>query len=97
MAKFKTPVEGFNGVVAGVSFSDGVGETDDEHAIVYFIRHGYKTGTKEPGTAPAGKVKPKAARKPKAAAKTGTKEPAAVEDDVTAKDAPSTADGAEEK
>ncbi|MBP2522267.1 hypothetical protein J3A74_001375 [Rhodococcus sp. PvP104] len=38
----KTPVEGYNGKVAGVSFVDGVGETDDANALAYFIRHGYK-------------------------------------------------------
>ncbi|WP_209908246.1 hypothetical protein [Rhodococcus sp. PvP104] len=42
MATVKTPVEGYNGKVAGVSFVDGVGETDDANALAYFIRHGYK-------------------------------------------------------
>lgn len=42
MAKtIKTPVEGFNGIVAGVQFVDGVGKTDDEGAIAYFERQGY--------------------------------------------------------
>lgn len=38
----KTPVEGFNGIVAGVQFIDGVGSTDDEGAIAYFERQGYE-------------------------------------------------------
>lgn len=42
MAKtIKTPVEGFNGIVAGVQFVEGVGKTDDEGAIAYFERQGY--------------------------------------------------------
>lgn len=40
----ETPVEGFNGVVAGVRFVDGKGTTDDEGAIAYFERQGYKVG-----------------------------------------------------
>lgn len=44
MAKksIKTPVEGFNGIVAGVQFVDGKGTTDDEVAIAYFERQGYE-------------------------------------------------------
>lgn len=44
MAKktIKTPVEGFNGIVVGVAFNDGVGHTDNESAISYFERHGYE-------------------------------------------------------
>lgn len=41
MTVVKTPVEGYNGKVAGVSFVDGVGETDDANALAYFTRHGY--------------------------------------------------------
>ena len=46
MAKktIKTPVEGFDGIVAGVRFVDGVGSTDDEAAIAYFERQGYTVG-----------------------------------------------------
>ena len=46
MAKttIKTPVEGYNGIVAGVAFTDGVGHTDDESAIAYFQRQGYEVG-----------------------------------------------------
>jgi len=39
--KIHTPVKGFTGVVAGVTFADGVGETDDRAALAYFERHGY--------------------------------------------------------
>jgi hypothetical protein len=44
MAKktIETPVEGFNGIVAGVQFVDGKGSTDNESAIAYFERQGYK-------------------------------------------------------
>lgn len=46
--KVTTPVEGFTGTVAGVSFADGVGETDDANALNYFRRHGYGVGSKAP-------------------------------------------------
>lgn len=42
--KIETPVKGFNGTVAGVQFTDGVGHTDDEAALGYFDRQGYKVG-----------------------------------------------------
>lgn len=41
MARVTTPVEGFTGVVVGVTFSEGVGETSDTNALAYFARHGY--------------------------------------------------------
>lgn len=41
MPKITTPVKGFTGKVAGVSFVDGEGETDDAGALAYFRRHGY--------------------------------------------------------
>lgn len=37
----QTPVEGFTGVVAGVNFANGVGDTDDPAALEYFARQGY--------------------------------------------------------
>lgn len=37
-----TPVEGFTGTVAGVNFSDGVGETDNLAALAYFESAGYE-------------------------------------------------------
>jgi len=36
----KTPVEGFNGVVAGVSFIDGIAVVEGD-APAYFRRHNY--------------------------------------------------------
>lgn len=39
--KVQTPVKGYTGKVAGVSFADGVGETEDPAALAYFGRHGY--------------------------------------------------------
>lgn len=47
--KIETPVKGFNGVVAGVSFTNGEGSTEDSNALAYFERHGYKIDAgKEP-------------------------------------------------
>lgn len=43
-----TPVEGFSGIVAGVEFADGVGETDDVGALAYFRRHGYEVEAPKP-------------------------------------------------
>lgn len=36
-----TPVGGFTGTVAGVNFADGVGESDDPAALLYFSGAGY--------------------------------------------------------
>lgn len=41
MATIHTPVKGFAGVVAGVSFADGAGESSDPSALAYFERQGY--------------------------------------------------------
>ncbi len=41
MAHIQTPVKGFTGIVAGVSFANGVGTSDDPAALAYFERHGY--------------------------------------------------------
>lgn len=41
MAQVKAPVADFTGTVAGVDFTDGIGDTDDERALAYFSRHGY--------------------------------------------------------
>ena len=41
MAKIHTPVKGFTGSVVGVTFADGVGETDEPAKLAYFHRHGY--------------------------------------------------------
>lgn len=48
MPKITAPVAGFTGKVAGVSFSDGKGETDDDRAIAYFRRKGYGIGNAKP-------------------------------------------------
>ncbi|MET8846623.1 hypothetical protein [Amycolatopsis sp. NPDC004625] len=37
----ETPVADYAGTVAGVRFTAGRGETDDENAVAYFQRHGY--------------------------------------------------------
>lgn len=37
-----TPVKGFSGVVAGVTFTNGVAKSDDPVALAYFVRHGYQ-------------------------------------------------------
>jgi hypothetical protein len=63
--KLKTPVEGFSGVVAGVTFVNGEGETDDPSVLPYFERHGY-TVAAEKKAAPAADKKtpaPKASEK----------------------------------
>jgi hypothetical protein len=41
-----TPVEGFNGTVAGVKFEGGKASTDDDRALAYFKRKGYGIGRK---------------------------------------------------
>lgn len=55
-SKITTPVEGFNGVVAGVHFANGVGESDDPIALSYFERRGYGVEKADaPATIPDGK------------------------------------------
>ncbi|MFE5852012.1 hypothetical protein ACFQ61_02130 [Streptomyces sp. NPDC056500] len=61
MFKISTPVPEFNGQVAGVWFTAGEAETDNESAVAYFRRHGYDVA--EVATAPR-KPKPKPAPKP---------------------------------
>jgi hypothetical protein len=48
MAKITTPVKGFNGIVAGVTFADGKGETHSVAAIAYFNRKGYTVESGKP-------------------------------------------------
>lgn len=48
--KVTTPVKGHTGTVAGVTFVDGVGETDDPNALAYFRRHGYVLDGKQKGS-----------------------------------------------
>lgn len=42
MAIVTAPVADYRGSVAGVEFVAGQGETDNENALSYFRRHGYK-------------------------------------------------------
>lgn len=55
MAHIQTPVKGYTGKVAGVSFADGVGETEDPAALAYFERHGYDITTHGPPNQDEGK------------------------------------------
>lgn len=48
MTVVSTPVKGFSGVVAGVRFVAGRGETDNPSALAYFRRRGYTLGEPEP-------------------------------------------------
>lgn len=50
--RITAPVEGFTGIVVGVSFTNGVGETDDQNLINYFDRHGYLIEERHEGAAP---------------------------------------------
>lgn len=50
MARVETPVEGYTGKVAGVSFVDGIGETEDATALAYFARHGYTVDGEDKGS-----------------------------------------------
>lgn len=47
MVKITTPMKGYTGVVAGVTFADGVGETDDPAALLYFTSAGYGVDSDE--------------------------------------------------
>lgn len=42
MAKVFTPNKEYNGISAGVTFVDGVGETADPHLLEWFKNHGYE-------------------------------------------------------
>ena len=53
MAKIIAPNKKFNGKRAGVAFVDGQAETDDESAIRYFVKHGYKVEGKAKKASPA--------------------------------------------
>jgi hypothetical protein len=54
MAIVTAPVEGFSGVVVGVQFKDGTGETAEPAQIQYFTRHGYKVEQAEHPGVPGG-------------------------------------------
>ena len=54
MAKILAPNEKFTGKRAGIPFIDGKAETDDDSAIRYFAKHGYKVeGYKRKAPKPA--------------------------------------------
>jgi hypothetical protein len=40
--KVHTPTADVTAEIAGIAFVKGVGDTDDEHALNYFRRHGYR-------------------------------------------------------
>lgn len=62
MAKIYAPVAAFSGVVAGVQFIGGEGETDRDAALAYFARQGYRivfdAPEPEPDDAPADEPAP---------------------------------------
>lgn len=62
MATIHTPVKGFVGVVAGVSFAAGVGESSDSSALAYFERQGYTVTVEgelpDPDSSDAGDITP---------------------------------------
>ena len=54
MAKIKAPNKDYTGVSASVSFSNGIGETNDPALIRWFRRHGYAVEVeKTPEAVPA--------------------------------------------
>ena len=44
MAKITAPVKGYTGTTAGVSFTDGVGHTEDGWLKEWFAQRGYTVG-----------------------------------------------------
>lgn len=42
MARIYAPVKDYNGISAGVSFRDGVGECSSPYLLKWFHEHGYK-------------------------------------------------------
>ncbi|MFG6379444.1 MAG: hypothetical protein K1W19_14200 [Lachnospiraceae bacterium] len=42
MSKIYAPVKDYNGISAGVSFRDGVGETSSPYLLKWFREHGYE-------------------------------------------------------
>lgn len=47
MAKIYAPNKGYTGNIAGVSFTEGVGETEDNWLIGWFESKGYKVEKSE--------------------------------------------------
>ena len=63
--RVRTPVEGFGGYVAGVTFVSGEAEVPDDHpALAYFRRQGYMIDEPEPKPEPEPEPEPEP--KPKA-------------------------------
>lgn len=55
--KVNTPEEGYTGLIAGVSFVDGEGNTSDEWAVNWFRENGYSiTEIEEESTDKTGEV-----------------------------------------
>ena len=48
--KIYAPNESYSGSSAGVTFVNGVGETDNPHLIDWFKEHGYKVGEENPAS-----------------------------------------------
>lgn len=42
MAKIYAPVKDYNGISAGVSFREGIGECSSPYLLKWFREHGYK-------------------------------------------------------
>lgn len=63
MAQIYAPNKEYTGVSAGVSFCNGVGETEDPHIIEWFITHGYRVEDMDPEQASVPAPKKKPARK----------------------------------
>ena len=61
MAKIKSPVAGYTGVVVGVQFTNGEAETDRDSALAYFRRQGYTVEETESTTAAKSSSEPSAA------------------------------------
>lgn len=45
--KITTPEEGYTGIIAGVSFSNGEGETENSWLSDWFVENGYKVEKEE--------------------------------------------------
>jgi len=52
MARIIAPNKEYAGVSAGISFSNGEGNTDDKYLIEWFKAHGYEVEASEPEIPP---------------------------------------------
>jgi len=70
MANIHAPNKSFSGVRYGVTFTNGIGQSDDKTVLAWFKTNGYQLGDAKPATAPAsvgtvaGEVAPAAAAMP---------------------------------